>query len=139
MAHPKTNGQVERVNGCILLGLKPRIFRKLKHFEGRWVQELQLVLWGLRTTPTKLTGFTPFFLIYGVDAVLPEEIGYASPQVRVYDEDTAEEALQASFDRPDEHRGTALVRSARYQQQLRKYHSKHVRPINFMQGDLVLR
>jgi transposase InsO family protein len=37
MAHPKTNGQVERANGCILRGLKPRIFRKLKKFEGRWV------------------------------------------------------------------------------------------------------
>ena len=32
----------------------------------------------------------------------------------------------------------ALVCSARYQQQLRKYHSKHIWPLNFMQGDLVL-
>ena len=38
-------------------------------------------------------GFTPFFLIYGADIVLPEEIGYASPRVRTYNEDTAEEAL----------------------------------------------
>ena len=83
-------------------------------------------------------GFTPFFLIYDVDTVLPEEIGYASPRVRAYDEDTAEEALQDSLDKLDEHRGTTLVRSAKYQQQLRKYHSKHVRPLNFMQGDLVL-
>jgi hypothetical protein len=38
-------------------------------------------------------GFTPFFLIYGANAVLPEEIGNASPCVRAYDEDTTEEAL----------------------------------------------
>ena len=38
-------------------------------------------------------GFTPFFLIYGIDAVLTEEIGYASPRVRTYDEETVEEAL----------------------------------------------
>jgi hypothetical protein len=38
-------------------------------------------------------GFTPFFLIYGVDAGLPKEIEYSSPRVRAYDEDTAEEAL----------------------------------------------
>jgi hypothetical protein len=25
-------------------------------------------------------GFTPFFLIFGVDAVLPEEVSYASPE-----------------------------------------------------------
>jgi hypothetical protein len=59
---------------------------------------------------------TPFFLIYGAYAIPPEEIGYASPHVRAYDEDTIEKALQDSLDRLDEHRGTALVHSARYQQ-----------------------
>jgi hypothetical protein len=48
---------------------------------------------GLRTTPTGPTGFTPFFLIYDANVVLPEEIIYASPRVRAYDEDTVEEAL----------------------------------------------
>jgi hypothetical protein len=48
---------------------------------------------GLRTTPTRPTGFTPFFLIYGTDAVLPKEIGYASPRVCTNDEKIAEEAL----------------------------------------------
>jgi hypothetical protein len=32
VAHPKTNGQVERVNGMILQGLKPRIFKRLDKF-----------------------------------------------------------------------------------------------------------
>jgi transposase InsO family protein len=32
VAHSKTNGQVERANGMVLQGLKPRIFNKLnKH------------------------------------------------------------------------------------------------------------
>jgi len=55
--------------------------------------ELHLVLWGLHTTPTRLTGFTLFFLIYGTNVVLPEKIGYASPHIRAYDEETTEEAL----------------------------------------------
>jgi transposase InsO family protein len=30
IAHPKTNGQVERANGMMLQGLKPQIFKRLK-------------------------------------------------------------------------------------------------------------
>ncbi|XP_022681812.1 uncharacterized protein LOC111257054 [Setaria italica] len=59
VAHPRTNGQVERANGMILQGLKPRIFDRLKKFGGRWVAELPVVLWSLRTTPSWATGFTP--------------------------------------------------------------------------------
>jgi hypothetical protein len=32
VAHPKTNGQVERANGMILQGLKPHIFKRLEKF-----------------------------------------------------------------------------------------------------------
>jgi hypothetical protein len=32
VAHPKTNGKVERANGMILQGLKPRIFKRLNKF-----------------------------------------------------------------------------------------------------------
>jgi len=32
VAHPRTNGQVERANGMILQGLKPRIYNRLKKF-----------------------------------------------------------------------------------------------------------
>jgi hypothetical protein len=70
--------------------------------------------------------------------VLPKEIGYASPHVCAYDEEIAEEALQDSLDRLNKQCRTSLVRSARYQQQLCKYHNKHIRPLNFMKGDLVL-
>jgi transposase InsO family protein len=49
VAHPKTNGQVERANNMILQGLKPRIFKRLDKFRARWVAELSFVLWSLRT------------------------------------------------------------------------------------------
>jgi transposase InsO family protein len=51
VAHPKTNGEVERTNDTILQGLKPRIFKRLDKFRARWVAELSSVLWSLRTTP----------------------------------------------------------------------------------------
>jgi transposase InsO family protein len=79
VAHPKTNGQVERANGMLLQGLKPRIFKRLEKFRARWVAELPSVLWSLRTTPCQATGFTPFFMAHGLEAVLPTDINYGSP------------------------------------------------------------
>jgi hypothetical protein len=52
MAHPMTNGQVERANGMILQGLKPRIYNDLNKFGKRWIKELPSVVWSLRTTPS---------------------------------------------------------------------------------------
>jgi transposase InsO family protein len=44
LAHPQTNGQVERANGLILQGLKPIIFNKLNKFGRRWLTELPSVI-----------------------------------------------------------------------------------------------
>jgi transposase InsO family protein len=50
VAHPQTNDQVERANGMILQGLKPRIFDRLNKSGRKWLQELPAVVWSLRTT-----------------------------------------------------------------------------------------
>ena len=42
VAHPRTNGQVERANVMILQGLKPRIYNRLKKFGKKWVEELSV-------------------------------------------------------------------------------------------------
>jgi transposase InsO family protein len=55
VAHPQTNGQVERANGMILQGLKPRIFDRLNKSGRKWLQELPAVVWSLRTTPSRAT------------------------------------------------------------------------------------
>ena len=52
-------------------GIKPRLVRSLKESDKHWVEELDSVLWGLRTTPNRTTGYTPFFMVYGAEAVLP--------------------------------------------------------------------
>ena len=70
----------------VLQGLKPRIFNRLNKFGGRWVTELPTVLWSLRMTPSRATGYTPFFKVYGFEAILLTDLDYGAPRVRAYDE-----------------------------------------------------
>ena len=93
----------------------------------------------MRTTPNRSTGFTPFFLVYGAEAVLPTDILHDAPRVSAYNELTADEAQQLSVDLLEEERNLADQRSAIYQQKLRRYHSRRVRQRSFKEGDLVLR
>jgi transposase InsO family protein len=137
--HPQTNGQVERANGMVLQGLRPRIFDKLNKSGQKWLQELPIVVWSPRTTPSKATGFTPFFLVYGAEAVLPTDLEYGSPRVKGYDEGANQQARENSLDQLDEARTVALMHSARYQQALRRYQARKVRRQDFDEGDLVLR
>ena len=97
------------------------------------------VLWSLRTTPNRSTGFTPFFLVYRAEAVIPTDVEFDSPRVAMYTEAEAREAREDGVDLLEEARLLALSRSAIYQQGLRHYHSKKIKPLAFREGDLVLR
>ena len=92
------NGQVERANNMVLQGLKPRIFNRLNKFGGQWVAELLAVLWSLRTTPSRATGYTPFFMVYGFEAILSTDLDYGALRVRAYNEQGAEASLEDAMD-----------------------------------------
>ncbi|XP_066360862.1 uncharacterized protein [Miscanthus floridulus] len=122
----------------LLQGLKPRIFNWLNKFSACWVAELPVVLWSLRTTPSQATGYTPFFMVYGSEAVLPMDLDYGAPRIRAYDKQGDIASHQDAMDQLDEARDIALLRSAKYQQALRWYHGRWVRDQAFNVGDLVL-
>ena len=87
VAHPRSNGQAERANAEVLKGLKTRSFKKKLEASGKgWLDELLSVLWSIRTMASKPTGETPFFLVYGAEAVLPMELKHGSPRVLAFDE-----------------------------------------------------
>jgi hypothetical protein len=123
VAHPQTNGQVERANSMILQGLKPRIFNRLNKSSRKWIQELPSVIWSLRTTPSRATRFMPFFLVYGAEAVLPMDLEYGSPKLITYRENSNQQACEDSLDQVDEACDVAMMHSARHQQALRRYQS----------------
>jgi hypothetical protein len=90
VAHPQSNGQVERTNRLIMLGIKPRLEAPLQRLAGAWAEELPSMLWSLQTMPNRSTGLTPFFLVYGAEAILPSDVQYDSPRVEAYGEEDAE-------------------------------------------------
>jgi transposase InsO family protein len=139
VAHPKSNGQVKKASGLVRDGLKKRLLRPLKRAAGAWVEELPSVLCSLHTMPNSSTGYTPFFLLFGAEAVLPTDVRYCAPCVVAYVEEDAQIALEDARDLLDKTRDVALTRSAVYQQSLRNYHSRRVRERSFEPGNLVLR
>ena len=90
-------------------------------------------------TPNRSTGFTPFFLAYGTEAVLPSDLNHDAPRVKAFDRDRAKEAQQDTIDLLEEARETTVIRSARYQQTLRRYHERKIKGRTLKVGDLVLR
>jgi transposase InsO family protein len=88
VTHPKSNGQVERANVKILKGLKTHTYDGLKKHDKNWIDELPCALWGNRTSPSRAKGETPFFMVYGVEVVLPLEVIMSSLRVKTYDEAT---------------------------------------------------
>jgi len=57
-------------------------------------------------------------MIYDSKAILPTDLDYGAPRVRVYDEQGAEASLEDAVDQLDKVCNVALLRSAKYLQVL---------------------
>ncbi|RVW49417.1 hypothetical protein CK203_080276 [Vitis vinifera] len=97
------------------------------------------VLWAYRTTPGRPTGNTPFALTYGMDAVIPTEIGLPTIRTDAAKQKDANTELGRNLDWADEVRESASIRMADYQQRASAHYNRKVRPRNFKNGTLVLR
>jgi hypothetical protein len=60
----------------ILDALKKRLYRENNKVFGRWLKELPIVVWGLRTQPSQNMGTSPYFMVYGAEAVIPADIAF---------------------------------------------------------------
>jgi hypothetical protein len=107
---------------------------------GKWIRELPYVVWSLRTQPSQaLHGNTPFFMVYGSEAVLPADLKFGAPRLIFENIAEAEATRLEDVDVLEEERLNMVIQSARYQQTLRCYHDKAIRRRSFAVGDLVLR
>jgi hypothetical protein len=123
----------------VLDALKKRLHDAANSKGGKWIKELTNVLWGLRTKPSKPTGQSPYFLVYGSEVILPSNVMWESLAVEQYDEGISEDSRRVDIDGLEEARCAALVQSARYLEGIRCYHDRNVKERSFNGGDLVLR
>jgi hypothetical protein len=89
---------VERANDLILIGLKPRLYEELEDCGSKWIKELPKVVWGLRTQVSRATRYSPFFLIYGSEAVLSADLIWTLPRIEQYDEGEAGHTRKLELD-----------------------------------------
>jgi hypothetical protein len=73
--HPQSNGAVERANSLIFEAMKKMLEGEKK---GKWAEVMPTAVWSHNTTVCRATDFTPFQLMYGAEAMLPEEIKHQS-------------------------------------------------------------
>jgi hypothetical protein len=114
VSHPQSNSQVEHLNGMILQGLKPRIFDRLKPYAGKWVKELQSVLWALRTTPSRATGHMPFSLVHGSKAMLPIEVEHKSFCLHHFNKERSDDSRVDDLNRLEELHEAAVIQSVKH-------------------------
>jgi hypothetical protein len=68
----------------------------------------------------------PFFMVYGSKAILPTDLEYGAPRIKAYDEQGNQTTREEALDQLDKARDVALLHSVKYQQVLRRYHSRRI-------------
>jgi hypothetical protein len=132
--HPESNGLLERANGIIMTGIMKLIFNQPR---GKWPDELIKVVWSHNTTISRSTGFTPFKLLFGDEAITPEEAKAGSIRTMASAEDEA--GYSVAKDAIEGIRLQAVENINKYQAETIKWRDRKVRLKNIKPGHLVLR
>uniref|UniRef100_A0A2N9H969 Integrase catalytic domain-containing protein n=1 Tax=Fagus sylvatica TaxID=28930 RepID=A0A2N9H969_FAGSY len=112
-AYPQANGQAESSNKTILSGIK--------------------------TTPRVSTGETPFSMTYGIEAVIPLDVGLPIIRSEYFDLVTNRATLAMEVDLLEERRESILIHLATYQNGLCRSYDRRIKSRDLTVGNLVLR
>uniref|UniRef100_A0A2N9GES1 Integrase catalytic domain-containing protein n=1 Tax=Fagus sylvatica TaxID=28930 RepID=A0A2N9GES1_FAGSY len=75
--YPQGNGQAEATNRMLLRILSNMVF----DYGKGWSSHLENALWAYHGSTKTATGFTPFSLVYGTDAIAPTKLLVPSPRI----------------------------------------------------------
>lgn len=95
-------------------------------------------MWVYRTTRRQLTGETPFFMAYGIEAVAPTEIQIPTLRVSRADHLTNDQRLTEGMDFMEEWRNSALIKLEACQRRIARHYNK-VKPKSLQVGNYVMR
>jgi transposase InsO family protein len=122
LRHPESNGLVERANRIIIIGIMKSIFNLAK---GKWPDELVKVVWNRSTLVSRSTWFTPFKILFGDEAITPEEARTGSIRTLASIED--EDACKITKDTIEGTRLQAIDHINKYQAKTVKWRDRKVR------------
>ena len=135
--HHQTNGKVERFNKFIENGLAQLVNADQKN----WSQQLDNVLMAYRMSVGRVTGENPFFLMYGRDPILPQDLRVAgislnqrhiaAPTLQAY-KDNLVDTLQRAHN-------TADIAKRKEQEHYKEYYDKTQKDVRYSPGDRVMR
>ena len=101
---------------------------------------LFLALWAYRTSTKSATGFTPFQLVYGLEATLPIECEIPSLKlaVELLPNTSPKEECLLHLERLDETRCLAALVIEAQKKQVKTHFDQTISPHSFIGGDLVI-
>jgi transposase InsO family protein len=131
--HLESNGLVERENGIIMTEIMKLVFNQPR---GKWPDELIKVVCNHNTAVSRSTGFTSFKLLFGDEAITPEEARTGSIRTKASTEDEAD--YQITKDTIEGTRLQAIEHINKYQAKTIKWRDRKVRLKNIKPSHLVL-
>ena len=81
---------------------------------------------------------SPYFLVYGSEAILPTDIAFRAPRVEHYNEEQAVAVQTEDIDRAEEECLITCIRTAKYLEGLRRYYNFNIKGRLFAVDDLIL-
>ena len=134
--YPQANGQVEAINKV----LKTMLRRMVGDHKSNWHHVIFSALWAYQTSVKTATGFMPFQLVYGLEAVLPIQCQIPSVQLAVellLDTSVEEERFLYLNNLDETQRDDALA-NEEHKKCVKVQYDKSLQPRAFNEGDLGL-
>jgi hypothetical protein len=131
--HPQSNGAVERANALIFEAIKKILEGQKK---GKWEDVMPREVWSDNTTACRATNFTPFWLMYGAEAVLVEEVKHWNLWTTTKVLACLSEAKENDLLEPD--RLKAVANLQKYQEETKTWRDPKVKLRELKVGNLVL-